>query len=66
MVSVEGRTDRAILITRDLFRRITDDPAALVQMTAREVKPEYIEDTISGILEYMAMTQPDELKEEED
>lgn len=64
-MTAEGRTDRAIGITRSLLERAMNDPRTIVHITMYRMTPEAIEDTITDILGYLAKTSPEANKEAE-
>lgn len=63
-MTAEGRTQRAIDITRDTLKNLLYHPVALAVMAGNDVTPEIIEETITEILEYLAKTSPEANKEE--
>ena len=44
------------LVTREICRRILEDPRALVDMAARDVQPEQIEAAVARIWAYLKAT----------
>ena len=62
----DGRTKRAISITRTALKAMLANSATLIQMTGLGVTPDQVEETILDILEYLTKTQSKELKEEDE
>lgn len=52
-MNAEERVLEAIRVTRSILERALNDPGTLVAMTAWDIEPEGLEDTITKILEYL-------------
>ncbi len=63
-MTAEGRTDRAIKLTRMCLDMVTANTWAMVVMAAFKVTPEEIEETFLDILAYQAKTAPEDHKKE--
>ncbi len=63
-MTAEGRKQRAIDITMDLFYMAMKDPRIIIEMIASDVSPKEIEDKLVTIMEYLNKRAP-EAKEAE-
>jgi len=64
-MNAEERTLKAIQVTRRRLNQVLVDPEVLVMMTAWDIKPGELENTITEILRYLEKTAPDKLGEAE-
>ena len=64
-MGAEKRVLEAIALTRVALKRALIDPKALVQMTAWDVEPDAIENTVTKILEYLEKAAPEKPEEAE-
>lgn len=65
-MTAEERSDRAITITRTILRWVLDDSKAMIMFVNGSVTPEFLQDEVFMILEYLELTAPDKSKETEE
>jgi len=58
-MDVEERTEKAIILTRELILRSLDDTQTIMMMIINDVNPEDIENMVTDILEYLDKTKPE-------